>query len=276
MRDTDGGSVAVGFFDGVHLGHQAILRGATRALTFRNHPLTILDPACAPKLIMSCEERLAAIRACGVSEVEAIDFTEELARESPESFLSRLGRHVRCGENWHFGANGAGDAAFLRSRGVMVDVLPYAMYHGKRISSTRIREALVAGRIRDAHAMLGHPFAVSGIVFHGKGKGTAIGYPTVNLSPDHEACLPWGVYAVSVDGRRAIANYGVAPTMGQDAWATPRLEVHFLTSDGAVSDEGARLSVEMLDFIRPERHFESVAALSRQIAEDIGKISAGL
>jgi len=274
MRDTDGESVAVGFFDGVHLGHQAILRGATRALTFRNHPLTVLDPARAPTLIMTCEERVAAIRSCGVRAVETLDFTETLAHESPENFMQRLGTHVRCGENWRFGAQGVGDAAFLRARGITVDVVPYAEYQGARISSTRIRTALEEGRIRDANAMLGRAFSIIGTIFTGKGTGWAIGYPTLNIAPGRETCIPRGVYAVSLDGKPAIANYGVAPTMGERAWTDPCLEVHVLAAEDVTFAKDVAISVELLDFIRPERRFDSVEALSRQIAEDIGKITA--
>lgn len=275
MCDTDGESVAVGFFDGVHLGHQAILHGATRALTFRNHPLTVLCPDRAPKLIMTCEERMAAIRACGVRDVEALEFTADLARETPESFLPRLGTHVRCGENWRFGAGGKGDAAFLRARGITVDVVPYAEYRGERISSTRIRTALEEGKIRDANAMLGRAFSIIGTIFTGKGTGGVIGYPTLNIAPSRETCIPRGVYAVSLGGKPAIANYGVAPTMGERAWTNPCLEVHVLAADGVTFAKDASVSVELHDFIRPERTFDSVEALSRQIAEDVGKITAG-
>ena len=128
-------SLAVGFFDGVHLGHQAILKGADAALTFRNHPLTILAPERAPRLIMSCEERVAAIKACGVKDVTVVDFTPELAEmpaeEFVDSFLKRKGFRfstVRCGANWRFGAGGAGDAAFLRERGFGGEVVLYAEY----------------------------------------------------------------------------------------------------------------------------------------------------
>jgi len=267
MRDAAQESVAVGFFDGVHLGHQAILRGATTAITFRSHPLSVLAPECAPRLIMSLDDRLAAIRACGVREVVALDFTEALAHESPEDFMERLGSRVRCGENWRFGAKGAGDAKFLRAHGVEVEVVPYAVYDGERVSSTRIRTALENGRIADANAMLGRPFAVTGAVFGGKGEGRTLGFPTVNLRPEMTIRLPLGVYAVEVGDRRAIANYGVAPTMGERAWDAPCLEVHFVDGSRVQEFKGSR--VQFLDFIRPERKFGSKEELARQIAADI-------
>jgi len=278
MRDAARESVAVGFFDGVHLGHQAILRGADVALTFESHPLTVLRPESAPRLIMSLDERLAAIRACGVKEVVALGFTEALARESPEDFMRRIVQRtrrgaslpvcIRCGENWRFGANGAGDADFVRAHGIGVEVVPYAEYKGERISSTRIRSALEAGEVADANGMLGRPFAANGVVFHGKGVGRTLGFPTVNVRPDMSVRLPLGVYAVEVGGCRAIANYGVAPTMGERAWDAPCLEIHFLEAQSPRSKVQSP-RVEFLDFIRPERKFASRDELSRQIATDI-------
>jgi len=267
MRDAAGESVAVGFFDGVHLGHQAILRGATSAITFRNHPLSVLAPERAPRLVMSLADRLAAIRACGVKDVVALDFTEALAHESPADFMRRLGPRVRCGENWRFGANGAGDADFLRAHGVAVEVIPYAVYNGERISSTRIRTALEAGKIASARDMLGRPFAAKGTVFCGKGEGRKLGFPTVNLRLETAIRLPLGVYVVEVGREIAIANYGVAPTMGKRAWNEPCLELHFV--DGEKGERGERMRVQFLDFIRPERKFESKEELAKQIASDI-------
>ena len=277
MRDAAFQSLAVGFFDGVHLGHQALLKGADAALTFRNHPLTVLAPERAPRLIMTPEERVAAIKACGVKTVTMLDFTPELAALSPEDFLARhlssLIPHpssLICGANWRFGKGGAGDAAFLRRRGIEVAVVPFAVYKGERISSSRIRAALERGEIEDANAMLGRTFQVSGFRFQGKGEGAKLGYPTVNLKL--EACnlkLPLGVYAVEVAGVRGVANYGLAPTMGDRAWKEPVLEVHLL--DGREIDEAElsnAVSVSFIRFIRPERKFESVAVLKCQIAED--------
>ena len=159
MCDAALKGLAVGFFDGVHLGHQEILRGASAALTFRNHPLTVLAPEKAPRLIMTPEERVAAIKSCGVGEVTVLDFTRTLAEMSAEefanSFLKRSGDcfpALRCGANWRFGKGGLGDAAFLRSRGYDVAVVPYAEYKGEPISSSRIRRCLENGAIEDANA----------------------------------------------------------------------------------------------------------------------------
>ena len=275
--------VAIGFFDGVHLGHQAILKGADAALTFRNHPLTVLAPEKAPRLIMSCEERVAAIKACGVERVEVLDFTPELASMSAEEFVDflnkRRGRRfplVRCGANWRFGAGGTGDAAFLRVRGIGVEVAPYVEHKGERISSSRIRRCLERGEIEDANAMMGRKFSVQGSRFKGKGLGEAIGYPTLNFKLETlNLKLPLGVYEVEVEGRKAIANYGLAPTMGDRAWASPILEVHLLDNRTIEqSEQSNNPIVSFVRFIRPEKKFDSIENLKRQIAADCATIGA--
>ena len=222
MRSADFQSVAVGFFDGVHLGHQSILKGAEAALTFRNHPLAVLSPERAPRLLMDVEERLAAIRACGAREVVAFDFTPEFARLSPEEFLATAGiskeTKIRCGANWRFGRGGAADATWLRAHGYSVEVIPAVEYRGEIVSSTRIRAALERGEVEDACAMLGRPFEVRGEVFAGKGEGSRLGYPTMNVKPSSlKIRLPLGVYAAEMGGVRAVANYGLAPTFGERA-----------------------------------------------------------
>ena len=273
MRDAALKGLAVGFFDGVHLGHREILRGASAALTFRNHPLTVLAPEKAPRLIMTCEERVAAIKACGVGEVTVLDFTPALAKMSAEEFAVRyLPSSVRCGANWRFGRGGEGNADCLRAKGIDVEVVPYAEYKGEPISSSRIRQCLENGVIEDANAMMGRKFQVSGFRFQGKGLGADIGYPTVNLRPGTlDLKLPLGVYEVEVEGRKAIANYGLAPTMGDEAWHMPILEIHFLNSSslGFVSKS---TTVDFVRFIRPERKFASIDDLKRQIAADCATI----
>jgi glycerol-3-phosphate cytidylyltransferase-like family protein len=144
------GVVAVGFFDGVHLGHRRILEGADAALTFRNHPSSVLRPESAKTLLMPYSEKEEFIRACGVKNVIALDFTPELASMPPEKFIDFIASFskVRCGADWRFGKGAKGDAEFLRGRGFEVEVVPYAELDGERISSTRIRAALEKGDLK--------------------------------------------------------------------------------------------------------------------------------
>ena len=271
--------LAVGFFDGVHLGHRKILTGADVALTFRNHPLTVLAPDRAPRLLMTSDEKAAAIRACGVREVVTLDFTPELAALAPEAFIARHlnapGLAVRCGANWRFGQGGRGDAALLRAHGLAVTVVPYAEHDGARISSTRIRQSFAAGDIAAGNAMLGRALTLGGAVVKGKGLGATLGFPTVNIAVAGNVELPLGVYVVAAGGWRGVANYGRAPTMGERAWPQPVLEVHWLGIGQAQLDhlheERMPLhvqKVEILRFLRPERKFASLDELKAQIARD--------
>jgi len=274
-------TLAVGFFDGAHLGHQKILRGASAVLTFRNHPLTVLAPERAPRLIMTPEERVEAIKACGVSDVMVLDFTQELAEMPAAEFVEKFLKNrpaVRCGENWRFGKGGEGDAVFLRKIGVAVEVVPFAEYKDERVSSSRIRACLACGEIEDANAMLGRRYVVRGERCEGKGLGTKIGYPTINLKlstlNSQLSTLPHGVYEVVMNGERGIANYGVAPTLGDAAWREPVLEVHLISPPPPHFSTSISTSVEIVRFIRPERKFVSVDELRRQIAADCATIGA--
>ena len=261
--------LAVGFFDGVHLGHRKILEGATAALTFRNHPSEILSPASKVPLLMPFGEKLEAIKACGVGKVTALRFTKELADVSAAGFLEMIGgaKAIRCGANWRFGRGGEGDGAFLRRMGFEVEVVDYAEYDGVAVSSTRIREAISNGALPDANSMLGRTWTLDGTVESGKGLGARMGFPTVNIRlSDLSRILRSGVYEVSVAGERAIANFGHAPTMGDKAWKERVLEVHFA---GDVFDfSGDACRVGFVRFLRSEMKFDSIEALKAQIAAD--------
>ena len=266
-------NLAVGFFDGVHIGHQCILAHADAALTFTNHPATVFAPSRAPRLLMTVEERLAAISAQGVGRVVACDFTRALAAQSPGAFADSLRRDfpdldgVFCGPNWTFGAGGTGTADTLRALGFNVTVVPFAVWRGEPVSSTRIRAALGEGDVSAAAAMLGRPFAASGRIIPGKGAGRTIGFPTLNVAPAlGDLPLARGVYAVDTPIGRGLANWGVAPTMGDRAWPEPVLEVHLLAVPPAPPP--ATLRVAFMAFIRPEIAFASVAELRNQIVRD--------
>lgn len=269
--------LAVGFFDGVHLGHRRILAGTDAVLTFRNHPLSVLDPVRAPALLMDVDERISMLSTVGTRSpraVHAIKFTKRFASMTPEEFVSHLRsefpnlERVHCGGNWRFGANGAGTPQTLRDFGFSVKVSRYAKCGDEAISSTRIRAALAEGDIELANSMLGRRFSVSGCVVHGKGVGCKLGAPTLNfeVSPP----LRLGVYVVDTPYGRGVANYGIAPTMGECAWQTPVLEVHLLDGCNIAEEVSGRpLKVEFIGFLRPERRFSSTGALSRQIAADV-------
>ena len=312
--------LAIGFFDGVHLGHRRILAGADAALTFREHPLSVLAPDKAPPLLMTADERLAAIAAALKDapatfppRVSALSFTRELAAEPADAFATRL-RHdypdletILCGPNWRFGAGGAGDADFLRARGFAVEVVPLEERDGAPVSSTRIRAALQAGDLSLANAMLGRPFAVVGEVVPGKGEGRKLGFPTINVRPANPCLarlLPLGAYVADTDWGRAVANWGQAPTMGEQAWTSPVLEVHVVGrgeggkvgrgeggkvgrgegekvgrgegekvgrgEGGKVGrGEGEKVEISLRRFLRPERRFASIEELRKQIATDV-------
>ena len=277
-------NLAVGFFDGVHLGHRRILAQADAALTFLNHPATVFAPDRVPPLLMTTPARLAAIgaalggKATSVPEadrVRALHFTTELAAEQPTAFAARLRRDypdldtVFCGPNWTYGAGGAGTAETLRAEGFRVETVPFAINGGAPISSTRIRAALGDGRMDEATALLGRPYAITGATFAGKGLGRTLGRPTINIRvPAELVRLPLGVYAVTTTLGAGIANYGCAPTLGSRAWGEPVLEVHLTAASEPISAPES-LSVSFIRFIRPERKFSSLADLQAQISRDI-------
>jgi riboflavin kinase/FMN adenylyltransferase len=279
---SEGVKLAVGFFDGVHLGHRRILAGTDAVLTFRNHPLSVLDPARAPALLMDADERIALLRTVGTRKprtVHAIRFTRKFASMGLADFISYLRREfpdlerIHCGGNWRFGANGAGTPQTLRDFGLSVKVSRYAKLADCVISSTRIRAALADGDIELANAMLGRRFSVSGRAVHGKGMGCKLGAPTINLEVSPP--LKLGVYVVDTPYGRGVANYGIAHTMGDSSWQTPVLEVHLLDGFDAGNETGRTpVKVDFVRFLRPERKFGNAAALCRQIAADIKSAKA--
>lgn len=272
------GVVAVGFFDGVHLGHRKILEGADAALTFRNHPSSVLRPDSPVALLTPPAEKEELIKACGVKKVISLDFTPELASMPADGFVEFISSFskVRCGADWRFGKGAEGDAEFLRSRGFEVEVVAYAEFEGDRISSTRIRARLAKGDLKSVNGMLARNWSVTGRTVPGKGVGRGLGYPTVNLKilnspPD----LPAGVYEVAVSGVKAIANFGYAPTMGDAAWKEKTLEIHFRGSCPVGLNEiaeGSEFKVEFVRFIRPERKFATFGELKSQIAADCSAV----
>lgn len=281
-------ALAIGFFDGVHRGHRAILdaaraagpSGGVVALTFSNHPFTVLAPERAPALLQTPEQKREALAAAGAAAVEMCEFTREVASMECADFAAllrgRFGEDVQifCGANWRFGAGGAGDAQTLRGLGLRVAVCEGVCEGGELVSSTRIRAALAEGDVALANRMLGRNYELAGEIVPGKQLGRKINRPTLNVAAFAPA-LRRGVYAVETEWGRGIANWGVAPTMGSAAWRENILEVHLV--DGAPPADAAFAHARILAFIRPEMQFASIDALAEQIARDIaamrGKVS---
>lgn len=270
--------LAVGFFDGVHVGHAKILAAADTVLTFREHPAKVFAPQRAPKLILTSEERLKALAEFGGGRrVVALDFNSTLAALTPHEFADYLRREfptleeVHCGANWTFGAGGTGTPELLRSLGIAVSVAPYALHAGAVVSSTRIREALAAGALEDVAAMLGREFTRRGTVLPGKGLGRQLGFPTINLQLTGDDILRRGVYAVRTPYGPAVANYGTAPTMGTRAWSAPLLELHLLPSASIppTIQSSAEWHVTLCRFLRDERQYPTQDLLAEQVKKDI-------
>ena len=288
--------LAAGFFDGVHRGHRDVLLSTVKrareiggqawALTFDRHPLAILAPSKAPPLLNTKEERLARLEALGLDGVLLLPFTRRLALLTPEAFVkwlcgeeARTPPHmrlseVRCGANWRFGKRAVGTPELLahygKAFGFSVVIVKYAEYQGEEISSTRIRLAIGEGRVEDANAMLGYPYALSGTVTQGRGAGQPLGFATANIHPHAEVLPPFGVYATQsrVDGKTyaSVSNFGVAPTFALPA--PPTLETHLLDYAGGKL-YGQPIDVTFLGRIRSEQPFASPAVLAAQIQQDI-------
>jgi len=283
--------LAAGFFDGVHRGHQkvirralaraAALRGETWVLTFDTHPLKVLAPDRAPSLLTSTDHKVRLLAALGADGCLIIPFTRRLAREEPEAFVARLHAcvpslaEILVGGNWRFGHRGRGDARLLRAlsrrAGFRARVVRAAVCDGEPVSSTRIRTEVRRGHLERAAAMTGRLFSILGTVVPGARWGRRLGYPTANLDPHGEILPPHGVYAVRArlpDGtlRDGVLNHGVRPTLrGPRAGAA--LELHLFNFAGNLYRR--ELEVTFVKKLRNERHFASVQALQRQIGRDV-------
>jgi len=296
-RDLDpalrGASVAMGNFDGVHLGHQAVIDAARRPdmalgiVTFEPHPREFFAPAAPPFRLMNAEARRNRLARLGVQRVFELPFGAELAGMSAEDFVTRvLGAglgvsHVVVGADFCFGKGRAGTAAMLadlgRAAGFETTILPLVNRADGAISSSAIRAALSEGRVRDAAAMLGHRHRIDGPVLHGEKRGRELGYPTANMSVAGLHLPKLGVYAVQVqvmDGPQAgtwggVASLGVRPMFGQNA---PNLETFLFDFEGDLY--GRHLSVGLVAYLRPEMRFDGLPALIAQMDQDSAQARA--
>jgi riboflavin kinase/FMN adenylyltransferase len=265
--------VAIGTFDGVHLGHQAVINGADTVLTFDPHPLEILHPAALPKLIMPFSVKRDVIDGLGVEELVVIPFDREFATVEAESFIEdvlieRLGAtRVSVGENFRFGAKAQGDAAMLATRGEFeTTVVPLVEVDGETVSSTRIRALVAAGDMEGARRCLGAPFMVEGEVVKGDQRGRELGFPTANIVPDDRLAIPGhGVFAAFADGVPAAVNVGVRPT-----FETGRgLLIETYLIDREEDLYGKILRVAFVERLRGEKRFPSAEELVAQMHRDV-------
>ena len=283
--------LALGVFDGVHLGHRAVVDGAVAGaresggvagvVTFEPHPIQVLAPGKAPRRILaSLEHKERLLEALGVSVMVVIPFTAEFARREARKFAGELFgcapdlRQVTVGEDWKFGCDRGGTVGLLRTwgreAGVSVDAVAPVMMEGERISSTRIRQAIRDGNLGGAAAMLGREFSVYGVVAHGRQLGGKIGVPTANIEVGDEQLPPDGVYVVKAEVggvlRKGVGNLGMRPTVGAERRL---LEVHLFDFAGDLY--GQEMEVWFGAYLRGEEKFADVEALKEQIGKDLAR-----
>jgi riboflavin kinase/FMN adenylyltransferase len=265
--------VAIGTFDGVHKGHQAVIEGADTVLTFDPHPLQVLHPAALPKLIMPFAVKRDVIEGLGVRELVVIPFDEQFAAVAAEGFIDevlieKLGAQwVSVGENFRFGARAQGDPEMLAARGEFeTRVVPLVEVDGEAVSSTRIRALISAGAMEEARHCLGAPFMVEGTVVTGDQRGRELGYPTANIVPDDSLVIPGhGVYAAFANGVPAAVNVGVRPTF--ETGRGVLIETYLIDREEDLY--GTELRVAFVERLRGEKRFAGVEELIAQMRIDV-------
>ncbi|MDQ6750608.1 MAG: bifunctional riboflavin kinase/FAD synthetase [Actinomycetota bacterium] len=280
MADTEPRprKVAVGEFDGVHLGHREVIRGADTVLTFDPHPVAVVRPEVAPKLLTSLPVKADLVASLGVQEMVVVPFDADFAAQTPGEFIEDVlvrrlqATHVAVGENFRFGRKAAGDAALLaQQRSFATRVVPLVEADDEVVSSTHIRGLVVAGEVDDAARFLGAPFQLRGRVVEGDRRGRELGYPTANIVPDDAIVCPgYGVYACLADDRAAAVNVGVRPTF--DTGRGVLIEAFILDYEGDLY--GHVLRLEFLERLRGERRFDDVDALIEQMGRDVVRARA--
>jgi riboflavin kinase / FMN adenylyltransferase len=265
--------VAVGEFDGVHLGHREVIAGNDTVLTFDPHPLAIVRPQAAPKLLTSLETKAKLISELGVRELVVIPFDQTFAAQSAAAFIDEIlvnrlrATHVSVGENFRFGHGAEGDTSLLaQDTRFVTKVVTLVEADGEVVSSSHIRGLILAGDVAQASRLLGSPFCLSGEVVAGDRRGRTLGFPTANLVPDEELVCPGhGVYAARADGACAAVNVGVRPTFGTGRGVL--VEAYLLDQD--VDLYGRVLRVEFLARLRGERRFDTAEELVTQMHKDV-------
>ena len=271
-------SVAIGTFDGVHLGHREVIRGSDTVLTFDPHPLSVIHPEATPKLLNTFPVKRDLIEALGVKELVVIPFDRGFSQQSAEDFVQdvlirRLGaRRVSVGENFRFGKGARGTADFLDSHGEFeTNVTPLVEVAGETVSSTQIRGLVAAGEVKEAAEFLGGPFLFEGEVVEGDRRGRTLGMPTANLVPDDAYVHPGhGVYAAWANGRPAAVNVGVRPTF--ETGRGLLVEAHLIDFEGDLY--GQTLRIAFVERMRGEKRFDSVDELVEQMNRDVEEARA--
>jgi riboflavin kinase/FMN adenylyltransferase len=282
--------LAIGVFDGVHLGHQAVIstsaeharaaNGTPVVVTFNPHPEKILRPEAAPHLLTATPHKTALIRDFGVDHLLIITFDKQFAATEPEDFAKQLVKHskplreVCVGHEWSFGKNRRGNLELLKKLGAQFDFnvvgIPQVKVNGELVSSTTIRRAVEAGDLKKAAEMLGREYTILGTVVRGDDLGKKIGFPTANLSAHNEQLPPNGVYFAQAKLDDVVCpgvvNLGYRPTVSSSK--TERvLEIHLLDFDRDIY--GKDLEVRFIRYLRPEKKFENIDALVHQIERDV-------
>ena len=288
-------ALTIGNFDGVHLGHQAMLsrlRASARdeglpacAMTFEPHPREFFAPDQAPSRLTSVREKLELLACYGVERSYVCRFSYPFAQISAEDFIERVlvrgfgVRRLLVGDDFRFGARRAGDLALLKQHavrlGYTVEAMSSVTVEGERVSSTRVRKALESGDLAFAARLLGRPYSIAGRVVRGEGLGRKLGFPTANVQMKHNRAPLGGIFAVEVSGAgdspvRGVASLGVRPTVKQEGEAV--LEVHLLDFAGDLY--GRHVHVDFLRKFRDEEKFADLAALTQQITADVANARA--
>ena len=271
-------SVAIGTFDGVHLGHREVIRGSVTVLTFDPHPLSVIHPEATPKLLNAFPIKRDLIAGLGVEELVVIPFDRSFSQLSAEEFvqqvlIDRLGaERVSVGENFRFGKGAKGTDELLRSHTEFeTHVVPLVEVEGETISSTQIRGLVAAGEVKEAAAFLGGPFLFEGEVMPGDQRGRQLGIPTANLVPgDALVCPGHGVYAASALGHAAAVNVGVRPMF--ETGRGLLIEAYLIDFEGDLY--GQTLRIAFLERMRGEKRFDSVDALIDQMDRDVEQARA--
>jgi len=282
--------LAIGVFDGVHLGHQAVISTATRhagsadgaplVVTFDPHPVKVLRPHNAPHLLTATQHKIALIRDLGVEHLLVINFDKKFAATSPEKFVEELLAHSRplrevcVGHEWSFGKDRRGNLDLLKRLGAQFDFnvvgIPPVLVSGEVVSSTAIRQAVEKGDFPKAAEMLGREYTILGMVTRGDNLGKKIGFPTANLSAHSEQFPPNGVYLAKAWIRgvsyHGVINLGYRPTVSSGK-SERVLEIHLLDFNRDIYGED--VEVQFVSYLRPEKKFDNVDALARQIVLDV-------